>query len=65
LILQPWRPTISATCSELGTGTLSVTFWLGATLSPRMIIISSMVWPLALLLGWGLEGGGGVRLAEV
>ena len=28
LILQPWRPTISATCSELGTGTLSVMFWL-------------------------------------
>lgn len=28
LILHPWRPTISATCSELGTGTLSVMFWL-------------------------------------
>uniref|UniRef100_A0A131YTY6 Uncharacterized protein n=1 Tax=Rhipicephalus appendiculatus TaxID=34631 RepID=A0A131YTY6_RHIAP len=28
LILQPCRPTISATCSELGTGTHSVVFWL-------------------------------------
>ena len=24
---SPWRPTISATCSELGTGTHSVVFW--------------------------------------
>uniref|UniRef100_A0A6B0UJ85 Putative secreted protein n=1 Tax=Ixodes ricinus TaxID=34613 RepID=A0A6B0UJ85_IXORI len=28
LILHPCLPTISATCSELGTGTHSVVFWL-------------------------------------
>ena len=66
---SPWRPTISATCSELGTGTHSVMFTLFLRLPITLICSASSVeGPSAA--GWGAKpantsggdgrGGGGL-----